>query len=82
MNQQEFLQTINDYNSIDRKIIKANLKRIMKEQRFRLRDIEGLGYNRYNAASWTNKASNNIPMFEQALTISTTFNFDIKELLK
>ena len=57
----EVLELINSYENTDRKIIKNNLKRVMKENKLKLRDIVELGYNRHNAASWTNSATNNIP---------------------
>ena len=82
MNQSELLDTINTYNSTEKKVVKTNLKRIMKEKKFKLRDIEKLGFKHDNAASWTNKAALNAPLFDQALTIGVKFKFDVMELTK
>jgi len=82
MNQSEILQLINTYNSTDRTVINANLKRLMVEHSIKPGDIISLGYARNNVYSWTSKSSPNIPLFEQALNIATAFNFDVKELLK
>jgi len=81
MNQAEILELIKAYNSTDRTIIKTNLRRLMLEYSIRPGDIISLGFKPNNVYSWTNQASNNIPMFEQALNIATKFNFDVKELL-
>jgi hypothetical protein len=80
--QAEFLQIIKQYNSTDRKIIKTNLKRIMNIQGIKPADIISLGYSPRNVYAWTNKSTNNIPLFEQALNIAVNFNFSITEFLK
>jgi hypothetical protein len=80
--QAEFLQLIQQYNSTDRKVIKANLKRIMDIYKIKPADIAALGYTSRNVYAWTNKSTKNIPLFEQALYISTRFNFSITEFLK
>jgi hypothetical protein len=80
--QAEFLQIIKQYNSTDRKVIKANLKRIMDIYNIKPADIAALGYTSRNVYAWTNKSTKNIPLFEQALRISTRFNFNITEFLK
>jgi hypothetical protein len=80
--QAEFLQLLRQYNSTDRKIIKANLKRIMDTYNIKPADIAALGYTSRNVYAWTNKSTKNIPLFEQALYISTRFNFSITEFLK
>ena len=80
--QAEFLQIIKQYNSTDRKIIKTNLKRIMNIQGIKPADIISLGYSPRNVYAWTNKSTNNIPLFEQALNIAVKFNFSITEFIK
>ena len=80
--EREVLRLISVYNNTDRKIIKNNLKRMMKQRGFKLQDIVDIGYNRHNAAAWTNKACNNIPMLDQALDLSVNFCFKIDEFLK
>jgi len=80
--QAEFLQIIKQYNSTDRKVIKANLKRIMDIYNIKPADIIALGYSHRNVYAWTNKSTNNIPMFEQALHIAVYFDFSITEFLK
>ena len=82
MNQSELLQTINTYNNTKRSIIKTNLKRVMRLYRFKSADVMQLGYARHNVYSWGNSRANNIPMFDQALTIGVNFNFDVREFLK
>jgi hypothetical protein len=80
--QLEMLKLISDYNSTDRKVIKENLKRIMWEKSIKPSDIMSLGFGKNNVYQWTNSNANNIPMFEQALTIAVHFNFYIKDLIK
>ncbi len=78
----EFLNLINQYNSTDRKIIKANLKRILTEYGIKPKQIIELGYSSPNVYSWLAPTANNIPLFTQALHISVEFNFDIQEFLQ
>ena len=80
--QTEFLQIIQQYNSTDRKIIKANLKHIMDIYGIKPADIIALGYNSRNVYAWTNRSTSNIPLFEQALNIAVKFNFSITEFIK
>lgn len=80
--QQEILNLINQYNNTDRKILKGNLKRILVEQGIKPKQIIELGYSSPNVYSWLAPTANNIPMFNQALTISVSFNFDVQEFLK
>ena len=80
--QAEFLQIIKQYNSTDRKVIKANLKRIMDIYNIKPADIAALGYTSRNVYAWTNKSTKNIPLFEQALNIAVHFDFNITEFLK
>lgn len=80
--QTEFLQIIQQYNSTDRKVIKANLKRIMDIYGIKPADIIALGYSSRNVYAWTNKSTNNIPLFGQALNIAVNFDFSITEFLK
>lgn len=80
--QAEFLQLIQRYNSVDRKIIKANLKHIMDIYGIKPADIIALGYSSYNVYAWTNRSTSNIPLFEQALNIAVKFNFRITEFIK
>ena len=82
MTQAEILQLIKNYNSTDRAIIKANLKRLMIDYNIKSADIIQLGYKPNNVYAWTNKSGNNIPMFEQALSIAVKFNFNVKKFLE
>jgi hypothetical protein len=82
MSQAEALELINLYNNTNRQVIKKNLKRIMIEKNIKAKDIINLGYAQNNTYAWTNLGSINIPMFDQALNIAVSFNFDVKELLK
>lgn len=45
-------------------------------------DIIQLGYKPNNVYAWTNKSGNNIPMFDQALSIAVNFDFDVKKFLE
>ena len=80
--QAEFLQLLQQYNSTDRKVIKANLKRIMDMYGIKPANIMSLGYSPRNVYAWTNKSTKNIPLFEQALNIAVHFDFSITEFLK
>jgi len=80
--QAEFLQLLQQYNGTDRKVIKANLKRIMDIYNIKPADIISLGYSPRNVYAWTNKSTNNIPLFGQALNIAVKFNFSITEFIK
>jgi uncharacterized alpha/beta hydrolase family protein len=80
--QAEFLNIIKQYNSTDRKIIKANLKHIMNIYGIKPADIIALGYSSRNVYAWTNRSTSNIPLFEQALNIAVKFNFSITEFIK
>jgi uncharacterized alpha/beta hydrolase family protein len=80
--QAEFLQLLQQYSSTDRKVIKANLKRIMDMYGIKPADIIALGYSSRNVYAWTNRSTSNIPLFEQALNIAVKFNFSITEFLK
>lgn len=80
--QKRLLKLINQYNNTDRKTIKTNFKRILKQFNITPADIIQLGYKSPNVYSWSAMAANNIPMFDQALTISVNFSFDIREFLQ
>jgi len=73
---------IKDYNSTDRAIIKANLKRLMIDYNIKSADIIQIGYKPNNVYAWTNKGGNNIPMFDQALSIAVKFDFDVKKFFE
>ena len=45
-------------------------------------DIIQIGYKPNNVYAWTNKGGNNIPMFDQALSIAVNFDFDVKKFLE
>ena len=83
--QSEMLNLINSYNIKDqttRKIIKQNYIRILDEFNIQPKQIMELGYAKNNTYSWSTKASPNVPMFDQALTISVAFDFNVREFLK
>lgn len=83
--QSEMLNLINKYNIKDqttRKIIKQNYIRILDEFNIQPKQIMELGYAKNNTYSWSTKASPNVPMFKQALTISVAFDFSVEEFLK
>ena len=83
--QSEMLNLIDSYNIKDqttRKTIKQNYIRILDEFNIQPKEIMKLGYAKNNVYSWSTKASPNVPMFDQALTISVAFDFDVREFLK
>jgi len=81
--QQELLTIINRYNTLPRKIIKSNYKRILSEYNIQPKQImDELGYGTSNVHCWSTKSSANIPMFPQALSIATAFDFDVHEFIK
>ena len=65
-----------------RKTIKQNYMRILRQFDIQPKEIMELGYAKNNVYSWSTKASPNVPMFDQALTIACAFDFDIREFLK
>jgi len=79
--QSEMLNLINSYNIKDqttRETIKKNYIRILDEFNIQPKEIMELGYAKNNVYSWSTKASPNVPMFDQALTIACAFDFDIR----
>ncbi len=80
--QAELLNLIQTYNQTPRKTIKQNLKRILTEQNIKPRHIIELGFASPNVYAWLAPTANNIPMLDQALVISTEFNFDVEEFLE
>lgn len=83
--QKQFYDIVTVYNRMfktDRKTIKTNLKRCKKEYGFSNEDIIKLGHEKRKVDPWMNMASNNIPMFEDALHVAVSFNFPITELYK
>lgn len=80
--QREFLGLINQYNSLDRKVIKQNYKRILREFDIQPKEVMELGFAKNNVYAWSTCSSPNIPMFDQALTIAVAFHFSIEEFLK
>lgn len=83
MEQKEFLNLIQQYNSIDRQTIKVNLKIAMIKYSFSNKDIiDKLDYKPGKVNPWTNMTSPNIPTLEDALLLAETFNFNITDLLQ
>jgi len=83
--QSEILNLIDSYNIKDqttRETIKKNYIRILDDFDIQPKQIMELGYAKNNTYSWSTKASPNVPMFDQALTISVAFDFDVREFLK
>jgi len=81
-NQAEILELINQYNNTDRKLIKANYKRILNDFNIMPKEIMELGFAKNNTYAWSTISSPNIPMLDQALTIACAFDFDVEEFLK
>ena len=80
--QTELLKLINQYSQTPRKIIKSNLKRILFTHNIKPKQIISLGHNSPNVYAWLSLATNNIPLLNQALSISNAFDFNIEEFIK
>lgn len=81
-NQNEILGIMKQYNSTNRKTIKANYKRILNQFNIQPKEIMGLGYAKNNTYAWSTISSPNVPMLDQALHIACAFDFPIEEFLK
>lgn len=80
--QEELLDIINKYNTIDRKSIKINLLMIIKKKGIKNKQIiEETQYTPYKVNSWFAISSPNVPTFEDALMLAVKYNFDINELI-
>lgn len=81
--QQEFLDILRKYNSMDRRNITINLSTIAKKLGIKNKQvIEDTQYSSYKVNSWFALSSPNIPTFEDALMLAVKYNFDIKDLIK
>lgn len=81
--QKDFLEIMEKYNSIDRKIIKANLTKVYKTYGFKNQDVRTeLDMAKSKVDSWTTMSMPNIPMFYDALRMAVHFGFNIEELIK
>ena len=80
--QKEFLDIMERYNTMNRKIIKTNLVKIYKTYGFKNQDIrKDLNLGKAKVDSWTTMSMTNIPTFYDALRMAVQYNFDIKELI-
>ncbi|MGN0469014.1 MAG: hypothetical protein ACI4GY_09845 [Acutalibacteraceae bacterium] len=80
--QQELLDLIERYNSIDRKDLTINLSMVYKIHGFKNKDIiKDFGYTTYKVNSWSAMSSPNVPTFEDALKLAVRYGFSIEELL-
>lgn len=81
--QQEFLDILRKYNSMNRRNITINLSTIAKKLGIKNKQvIEDTQYSSYKVNSWFALSSTNIPTFEDALMLAVKYNFDIKDLIK
>lgn len=80
--QEEMLDLIERYNSIDRKALTINLSMIYKIHGFKNKDIiKDFGYTTYKVNSWSAMSSPNVPTFEDALKLAVKYGFSIEDLL-
>lgn len=80
--QQEFLKIMQEYNTMDRKIIKSNLKDIKVKYNFENADIiKQLGFKLNKVTGYFNRSNPTIPTFEDCLLLSVTFGFSIEEVI-
>lgn len=80
--QKEFLNIMERYNTMNRKIIKSNLVKIYKTYGFKNQDIRrDLDLGKAKVDSWTTMSMTNIPTFYDALRMAVQYNFDIAELI-
>ena len=81
--QEEFLDIMETYNTIDRKIIKTNLVRIYRIYGFKNKDVrEELDMAKSKVDAWTTMIMPNIPTFHDAMRMAVHFGFDIAELIR
>ena len=81
--QKEFLEIMQQYNNMDRKIITINLSTIAKKIGIKNKKIiEDTQYTTHKVNSWFALSSPNVPTFEDALMLAVNYEFDIKELIK
>jgi hypothetical protein len=81
--QQEFLTIMQEYNTMDRKIIKSNLKDIKVKYNFENADIiRELGFKLNKVTGWFNKSNPVIPNFIDMLQLCTIFGFSIEEVIQ
>ena len=81
--QEEFLDIMETYNTIDRKIIKTNLVRVYRTYGFKNKDVrEELDMAKSKVDAWTTMIMPNIPTFYDAMRIAVHFGFDIAELIR
>ena len=81
--QEEFLDIILKYNSMDRKIIKINLSSILKKSGIKNKQvIKDTEYTPYKVNGWLALSSTNVPTFEDALMLAVRYNFNIEDLIK
>lgn len=81
--QKEFLDIVQKYNAMNRRMITINLSTICKILGIKnKRVIEDTQYNAHKVNSWFALSSPNIPTFEDALLLAVLYDFDIKELIK
>lgn len=80
--QEEMLELIEKYNSIDRRDLSINLSVIYKIYGFKNKDIiKDFGYTSYKVNSWSAMSSPNVPTFEDALKLAVRYGFSVEELL-
>lgn len=81
--QQQILELMEKYNSIDRKRLTVNLSTVYRIYGFKNKDImRDFGYTSYKVNSWSAMSSPNVPTFEDALRLAVRYGFSIEELLK
>lgn len=81
--QQQILELIEKYNSIDRKRLTVNLSTVYRIYGFKNKDImKDFGYTSYKVNSWSAMSSPNVPTFEDALRLAEKYGFSVEELLK
>ncbi|MEE1126495.1 MAG: hypothetical protein U0L18_11295 [Acutalibacteraceae bacterium] len=80
--QEKFLEIMKIYNSIDRKIIKANLVKVYKKYNFKNQNVRiELNMAKSKVDSWTTMSMPNIPTFYDAMRMAVHFGFNIEELI-
>ena len=81
--QEEFLQIMKDYNSIDKQIIKKNLQILKVKYNFKNSTITAdLHHKVEKVRGWFSMTNNYIPTFEDALQLATYYGFDITEMFQ
>lgn len=80
---EELFRIMDEYEIIDRKVIKANLVKVYRKHGFKNKKVvEELDMAKTKVNFWTTMCMPNIPTFYDAMRLAVHFGFDIEKLLE